>query len=174
MRYCDLIQFEPVVDVIQLRQADEKKRAEKLVSTYVISDRMTDVILHRILPSLSIHAEKPGDGLFIVGNYGTGKSHLMSIVTAIAEHKDLLKLVTHPAVAEGLKPIAGKYKVVRQETGATEKNLRDIILEDLEKHLNDMGVAYHFPSMENASNNKDLLIEMMREFQKVFPGYGLL
>ena len=174
MKYHDLIQFEPVVDVIQLRQADEKKRAEKLVSTYVISDRMTDVILHRILPSLSINAEKPGDGLFIVGNYGTGKSHLMSIVTAIAEHKDLLKFVTHPAVVEGLKPIAGKYKVVRQETGATEKNLRDIVLEDLEKRLKEMGVKYHFPSMDKASNNKELIVEMMEVFQKVYPGYGLL
>jgi hypothetical protein len=174
MKYRDLIQFEPVVDVIQLRQANEKKRAEKLVSTYVISDRMTDVILHRILPSLSINAEKPGDGLFIVGNYGTGKSHLMSIVTAIAEHKDLLKYVTHPAVAEGLKPIAGKYQVVRQETGATKKNLRDIVLEDLEKRLKEMGVKYHFPSMEEAASNKDLIIEMMEIFQKVYPGYGLL
>lgn len=174
MKYRDLIQFEPVVDVIQLRQADEKKRAEKLVSTYVISDRMTDVILHRILPSLSISAEKPGDGLFIVGNYGTGKSHLMSIVTAIAEHKDLLKHVTHPAVVEGLKPIAGKYKVVRQETGATEKNLRDIVLEDLEKRLKEMGVKYHFPSMDKASSNKELIVEMMDVFQKVYPGYGLL
>jgi hypothetical protein len=174
MKYRDLIQFEPVIDVIQLRQADEKKRAEKLVSTYVISDRMTDVILHRILPSLSIGDEKPGDGLFIVGNYGTGKSHLMSIVTAIAEHKDLLKHVTHPAVVEGLKPIAGKYKVVRQETGATEKNLRDIVLEDLEKHLKEMGVKYHFPSMREAASNKDLIVEMMGIFQKTYPGYGLL
>jgi hypothetical protein len=174
MKYRDLIQFEPVVDVIQLRQADEKKRAEKLVSTYVISDRMTDVILHRILPSLSIGGEKPGDGLFIVGNYGTGKSHLMSIVTAIAEHRDLLKHVTHLAVAEGLKPIAGKYKVVRQETGATEKNLRDIVLEDLEKHLKEMGVKYHFPSMDKASSNKELIVEMMGVFQQIYPGYGLL
>lgn len=174
MKYRDLIQFEPVVDVIQLRQADEKKRAEKLVSTYVISDRMTAVILHRILPSLSIGGEKPGDGLFIVGNYGTGKSHLMSIVTAIAEHKDLLKQVTHPAVVEGLKPIAGKYKVVRQETGATEKNLRDIVLEDLEKRLKEMGVKYHFPPMDRASSNKELIVEMMDVFQKVYPGYGLL
>jgi hypothetical protein len=174
MKYCDLIQFEPVIDVIQLRQADEKKRAEKLVSTYVISDRMTDVILHRILPSLSINADKPGDGLFVVGNYGTGKSHLMSILTAIAEHKDLLKHITHPAVVDGLKPIAGKYKVVRQETGATEKHLRDIVLEDLEKRLKEMGVKYHFPPMDKASNNKELIVEMMEAFQKVYPGYGLL
>ena len=174
MKYRDLIQFEPVVDIIQLRQADQRARAEQLVSTYVISDRMTDVILHRILPSLRFDLDRPGDGLFVVGNYGTGKSHLMAWITAIAEYPDLLERVTHPAVTEGFNPIAGNFKVVRQETGATEKNLRDIILEDLEKHLIDMGVAYHFPSMEKASNNKDLLIEMMREFQKVYPGYGLL
>ncbi len=174
MKYRELIQFEPVIDIIQLRQADQRARAEQLVSTYVISDRMTDVILHRILPSLRCDMDRPGDGLFVVGNYGTGKSHLMAWITAIAEYPDLLERVTHPAVIEGFKPIAGKFKVVRQETGATEKNLRDIILEDLEKHLNDMGVTFHFPSMEKASNNKDLLIDMMREFQKVFPGYGLL
>ena len=105
MKYKELIQFEPVVDIIQLRQADQRARAEQLVSTYVISDRMMDVILHRILPSLRCDLDRPGDGLFIVGNY-TGKSHLMAWVTAIAEYLDLLE-VTHPAVIEGLKPIAG-------------------------------------------------------------------
>ncbi len=52
MKYRDLIQFEPVTEVIQLRWADEKARAEKLVSTYVISDRMADVILSRIVPAV--------------------------------------------------------------------------------------------------------------------------
>ncbi len=174
MKYRDLIQFEPVIDIIQLRQADQRARAEQLVATYVISDRMTDVILHRILPSLRVDQPRPGDGLFIVGNYGTGKSHLMSFITAVAEHADLLEKVTHPAVADGLKPFAGKFKVVRQETGATSKSLRDIVLEDLEKHLQRMGVDYHFPSMDKASNNKDLLIEMMDAFRKVYPNQGLL
>jgi hypothetical protein len=40
MKYRELIQFEPLDDVIQLRSADERSKAEKLVSTYVISDRM--------------------------------------------------------------------------------------------------------------------------------------
>lgn len=51
MKYRDLIQFEPLEDVIQLRSADERSKAERLVSTYVISDRMVDVLIHRILPS---------------------------------------------------------------------------------------------------------------------------
>ena len=174
MKYRDLLQFEPVIDVIQLRQADEKSRAEKLVSTYVISDRMMEVILHRILPSLRVDGTQPGDGLFVVGNYGTGKSHLMSLVTAVAEHADLVKKITHPGVAEGLKPIAGKFKVVRQETGASEQHLRDVILNDLQKQLARMGVDVDVPAIDQVSNNKDLLLEIMKRFDAVYPGYGLL
>ena len=47
MKYRDLIQFEPLEDVIQLRSADERGKAEQLVNTYVISDRMADVLLHQ-------------------------------------------------------------------------------------------------------------------------------
>src|SRR5512139_1050261 len=107
VKYRDLIQFEPVTEVIQLRWADEKSEAERLVSTYVISDRMADVILHRIMPAVSLKNNRNGRGLFIVGNYGTGKSHLMSVITAVAEHADLLQKVSHPAITSGLQSIAG-------------------------------------------------------------------
>ena len=174
MKYRDLIQFEPVTEVIQLRWADEKEQAERLVTTYVISDRMADVILNRILPALSLGEKRAGRGLFIVGNYGTGKSHLMSVITAIAEHADLLQKVSHPAVTSGLQSIAGRFKVVRQETGATQMHLRDVVLNDLEKQLTAIGVHYHFPPMDQASSNKQLLVDMMIEFNKQFPGQGLL
>lgn len=175
MKYRDLIQFEPVTEVIQLRWADEKGQAERLVATYVISDRMADVILNRILPALSLGEQRTGRGLFVVGNYGTGKSHLLSVITAIAEHPDLLQKITHPAVANGLQAIAGQYKVVRQETWATERHLRDVVLNDLEKQLVALGVQFHFPPMDQAtSSNKQLLIDMMVEFNKRYPGKGLL
>ena len=44
MKYRDLIQFEPVESIIKLRQADDHQKAEQLVSTYVISERMADVL----------------------------------------------------------------------------------------------------------------------------------
>lgn len=174
MKYRDLIQFEPVTEVIQLRWADEKARAEKLVSTYVISDRMADVILSRIVPALNIGDSQTGRGLFVVGNYGTGKSHLMSVITAIAEHTDLLPKLTNPIVANGLKSIAGKFKVIRQETGATEMHLRDVVFNHLEAQLTTMGVEYHFPPMDMASSNKQLLVDMMVQFNATYPEQGLL
>ena len=36
MLYRDLVDFEKIVDVIQLKQADNRKAAEELVKTYVI------------------------------------------------------------------------------------------------------------------------------------------
>jgi hypothetical protein len=38
MKYSDLIQFEPIESVVQLRDADETTTARQLVKTYVISE----------------------------------------------------------------------------------------------------------------------------------------
>ena len=43
MRYGDLIQFEPIESVIQLREADAEAAARKLVKTFAISERMAEL-----------------------------------------------------------------------------------------------------------------------------------
>ena len=52
MKYRDLIQFEPVEDIIQLRTADRFEEAKKLVETYVISDLMADKLTEVIFKHL--------------------------------------------------------------------------------------------------------------------------
>ncbi|RMH48088.1 MAG: ATP-binding protein, partial [Gammaproteobacteria bacterium] len=174
MKYSDLIQFEPVESVVKVRQADDRQVAERLVRTYIISDRMADVILHRILPTLSLDRGEETGGLFVVGNYGTGKSHLMSLLSAVAEHTDLVPQVTHPAVATGLKEIAGKFQVIRQEFGSSTMPLRDIVLGYLQDGLHDLGVPVDFPPMDQSPNTKDLLAATMDAFRQKYPDQGLL
>jgi len=174
MKYSELIQFEPVESVVKLRQADERKEAERLVRTYVISDRMADVILHRILPTLRLQRSEETGGLFIVGNYGTGKSHLMSLISAVSEHADLEKMVSHSVAADGLHALSGHFQVVRQEFGSTTMPLRDVVLTYLEEGLDKLGVQVQFPPMNEAPNTKDLLTKAMETFQKKYPGQGLL
>ena len=174
MKYSDLIQFEPVESVVKLRQADQRKDAERLVRTYVISDRMADVILQRILPTLSLERSEETGGLFVVGNYGTGKSHLMSLISAVGEHADLAEKISNPVVSKGLELFAGKFQVVRQEFGSTSMSLRDVVLGYLEEGLSKLGVEIHFPAMDKAPNTKDLLTKAMNIFQKKYSGQGLL
>ncbi len=46
MQYRDLIQFDPIATVVQLRTADQLDAARRLVATYVISDQMADLTTH--------------------------------------------------------------------------------------------------------------------------------
>ena len=88
MRYRDLIQFEPITSVVQLVDADEADVARQVVASYVISRRMADVITFLVIPQLQFDEPRDNRGLLVVGNYGTGKSHLMAVLSTIAERAD--------------------------------------------------------------------------------------
>ncbi|MGU5171102.1 DUF6079 family protein [Pseudomonas aeruginosa] len=85
MKYGDLIQFEQIESVIQLLDAGRPDEAKKLVATYVISDDMAERISKLMVPQLSFDDSVDHKGVLIVGNYGTGKSHLMSVLSLVAE-----------------------------------------------------------------------------------------
>ncbi len=174
MKYRDLIQFEPIERVIQLRDANQEDRARAFVSTFVISDVMAGRLKDLVLPHMRIDA--PGDtkGLLVVGNYGTGKSHLMSVLSAVAEHSELLDSISNPAVREAAGPIAGNFKVIRMEIGATEMGLRDIIIRNIEKQLRAWGIGYQFPAADQITENKTSFEDLMAAFDEQYPGKGLL
>jgi len=174
MKYKDLVQFEPIETVVQLREADDKQGAATLVKTYVISDRMADLLTRLVIPQLQFAEPKDNKGLLVVGNYGTGKSHLMSVLSAVAEHSDLVASLSNRQVADAADVIAGQFRVVRTEIGATTMPLRDILFGELELALGKMGIAYSFPSMSEAPNSKDLLVAMMSAFHEKYSEQGLL
>jgi hypothetical protein len=174
MKYEDLVQFDPIETVVQLRAADDKGEAANLVRTYVISDRMADILIRLVIPQLQFATPRDNKGLMIVGNYGTGKSHLMSMLSAVAEHGDLAASLTNEQVAQAADAIAGQFRVVRTEIGATTMPLRDILFGELEMALDSMGIAYQFPPMSQAPNSKDLLVAMMGAFHEQYPDRGLL
>ena len=139
MLYNELIQFESLESVIQLLTADEKGTAGHLVETYVVSDRMADLLLNLMLPNLQIDRPADNKGVLVVGNYGTGKTHLMAVLSAVAEHGDLAAGLRNDAVREAAGAIAGRFKVLRMELGGVEKSLRDIILDELQTFLEGLG-----------------------------------
>ena len=173
MRYGDLIQFEPIESVIQLLDANRPNEAKKLVATYVISDDMAERIAKQMIPQLSFDESVDHKGVLVVGNYGTGKSHLMSVLSLIAEDAAYVPMVQHPKVAEAAGSIAGKFKVHRIEI-SSQMSLRDIITQELEIFLEKQGVSYAFPPADKVVNNKAAFEEMMAAFDEVHPGKGVL
>ncbi|AUM01342.1 ATPase [Rhodocyclaceae bacterium] len=173
MRYRDLIQFEPIESVIQLLDANRPDEAKRLVATYVVSDDMAERITRQMIPQLSFDESVDHKGVLVVGNYGTGKSHLMSVLSLIAEDAAYVPMVRHPKVAEAAAAIAGKFKVHRIEI-SSQMRLRDIITRELQIFLENQGVTYTFPPADQVVNNKAAFEEMMAAFDEVYPNHGVL
>lgn len=174
MKYNDLIKFDPIETIIQLRDAEKLAASKQLVATYVISEEMAEKLNTIVISQLQFETSADNKGVMVVGNYGTGKSHLMSVISAIAEHAELLDKVNNDKVAEEAKKIAGKFKVVRTEIGSTTMSLRDILTGELEEHLSSMGVEYQFPEASQRHENKSSFEEMMAAFHEHYPDQGLL
>ncbi len=174
MKYGELIHFDPIESVVQLRDADKASAAQQFVSTYVISEEMAERLTQLVFPQMQFELPVDNKGILIVGNYGTGKSHLMSVVSSLAADASLLTVLTHPGVADSAKQIAGRFKVIRTEIGATTMSLRDILIAELEEKLEKLGVAYVFPEANTITNHKQAFENMMEKFAQVYPEQGLL
>jgi len=174
MRYSELFKFEPIETIIQLRDADKKSEAKQLVKTYVISDRMAAQFADIIIPQIQFEKPLDNKGVLTVGNYGTGKSHLMAVISAIAEHADLVDDLNHKTVKDHATKIAGKFKVIRVEIGAVTASLRDILVREIEEAFKDWGITYKFPLANAITGNKDTLIEAVGLFQEKYPDTGIL
>lgn len=174
MKYRDLIQFNPIETIIELRSADDQRKAEELVRSYVMSDSMAELIQARILSQLSLDQVVDNKGVLLVGNYGTGKSHLMSVISAIASSKDYLSLAQNERFRKDAEDIAGQFEVLRIEIGSTEKSLRGIITDCLEQDLKKRGITFSFPDVSTINNNKDALMAMMAAFAGKYGQRGYL
>jgi hypothetical protein len=173
MRYSDLIQFEPIESVIQLLDANRPQEAKKLVATYVISDEMAERIGKQVIPQLSFDEAVDHKGILIVGNYGTGKSHLMSVLSLVAEDATHAPMLRHPKVAKAAAAIAGKFKVHRIEI-SSQMSLREIVTQELQRFLAEQGINYTFPPADKVVNNKTAFEKMMAAFAEVHPKHGVL
>ena len=174
MKYKQLIKFDPIETVVQLREANKTARAKALTQTYVISDVMAEKLTDVVFRQLQF--DKPADnlGILIVGNYGTGKSHLMSVISSIAENKDLVPMLTNKSVAKGSQDVAGRFKVLRTELGSTTMDLREFVCSQLEEYLASLGISFSFPERNKLPNHKVAFEQMMSVFHDTFPDLGLL
>ena len=174
MKYSDLVKFEPIESVIQLEQANSAAAVRQLVQTFVISKRMAEQLCDLVIPKLQFETPADNKGVLIVGNYGTGKSHLLSLISGLAEHPDTVTVVKDKDVAKAAKAISGKFKVIRLELPATKKSLRNIICGRLEDFMSGEELSFNFPADDQVDSNKDDLSNMMAQFNEKYPDHGLL
>ncbi len=125
----DLIQFEEVTDVIQLRKAGDE---EEIVSKYVISDALREHLLYMFQQMTS----DTHRSFNVIGNYGTGKSHFLKFVAVILEHPELRPLIRDPQVRQAARDFPRRFAVVKFECpAAKEVPLRRMFYDEVQEQL---------------------------------------
>ena len=173
MKYRDLIHFEPINEVIKFARLNEDDYRRSLVRNFVFSNAYANAIIPDICRNLDYTSSQETYGLQIVGNYGTGKSHLMSLFSLIAEDADYLPLVNDDKARQVLANIAGKYKIIRFELG-NDDELWKIICFQIDRSLEEFGVDYKLSSDISQDTYYNKLQRMMAHFESKFPDKGLM
>lgn len=174
MRYRDLIQFDPITSVIQVTDITDKSKASNLVKTYVMSDSMAENLRENMLRQLKLEETVDNKGVMLIGNYGTGKSHLMSVITAIAVNSENLQYCRNQKFAEDAECIAGKFEALSFDIGSVEMSLRNIFFTKVQADLQNRGIAFDFPAADQVAENKTTLLKMMGKFHEKYPDKGYL
>lgn len=174
MKYSELIDFQPIEDVIQLKSGDDPQKSRQYVRSYVMSDRMAAMLKSAVADQLQ--PENANSlGVLVVGNYGTGKSHLMSVIAAVANDAENLSLLTNRNFADAMEPVAGKYEVLRIEIeGSLTASLREIIFAYIRENFAARGIFIDEPDFDKVYDNKRLIQEIMNAFAKKYPARGFL
>ena len=174
MKYSDLISFNPIEDVIQLVTADDRNKAREYVKTYIMSDAMVQSLKSPVLEQLQMDEVVDNKGVLVVGNYGTGKSHLMSVISAIAKDADNLQYLQNKKFAEEMECIAGKFEVLRIEIGGTRMSLYDVIMGYVQDDFDERGIDFDVPEYNSVRSPKAVIKDMMAAFSAKYPDKGYL
>ena len=172
MKYKDLLNFEPITEVVKFSRTNESDYQQSLVKTFVFSETFKNHLIPLMIRNLDFSQSGESFGLQVVGNYGTGKSHLMSLVSLIAENEKLIDLLNDEKPKKDLRAIAGKFKVLRFELGNTE-SLWEVITYQMESYLKSQGINFTFDG-HGPKPYFDKLLIMMAEFEDKFPDKGFL
>lgn len=173
MKYKDLIQFEPINEVVKFDRLMEDDYRRSLVRNFVFSSTYENTLIPELCKNLDYTASHETYGLQIVGNYGTGKSHLMSLFSLVAENAEYLPLVQNDSARKVLGNIAGKYKIIRFELGSDDELWR-IVCYQIDQKLKEWNVNYSISEDKKPDMYADKLSRLMAHFEEVYPDKGLM
>ena len=175
MKYSELISFSPIESTLQLIQSNSNKAEEiNIIKTYVMSEGMAQSMKAPVIDQLQMDEVVDNKGVLIVGNYGTGKSHLMSVISSIAKDADNLQYLQNKTFAKDVECIAGKFEVLRIEIGGVTMSLYDILSGYIQDDFDKRNIDFEFPEQATVRNPKKVIQDMMIAFAEKYPDKGYL
>ncbi len=169
----DLINFEEIKDVVDIdNDTKDIESSKKLVSNYIFSKNIKGH-LKELVENLGKPKHKSAQ---IIGNYGSGKSHLLGILAAILDNPELSEHIQDDDIKELFKNnIKRKFAVVQFELQSSAAPLSHFFYDRLELKLKDK-YNIEIPSIDpdKVFDHKEKVKEILDIVKQQDPKMGLV
>jgi len=167
-----LFQFHQIKDVVDIdSDLIEENRRKELVSSYIISQS-----LEKQLGDFFDNLEKPiHKARTVIGNYGSGKSHLVGFLVSLVERPQLTDVVSNETIKQKVKQLKRTFFTVQFELGAAQVPLKRWFYGKVRKQLNEKyGIAIPVFDEQKDFDDKDNIIKIIENIKQKDPSTGLL
>lgn len=167
-----LFNYTEIKDVVDIDTDIQQSELQKeLVSSYIISEGLEQQII-----DFFDNLKKPNHkAVKIIGNYGSGKSHLIAFLVSVLNNPELRPLIKNQTVKKATDKIARKFFTVQFELQPVDVDLSYFFFREVEKQLKkEYGLEIPKYSKGETLNFKDHLAEIILFLKEKDPTKGLL
>jgi len=170
MKIKELFTFEEIQDVIEIGKIQNEK---ELIEKFVISPNLE----FEICDLLDVLKEKRHKSANIIGNYGTGKSHLLAFLSLVLSKPALVKYIQSEKIKEKLANLNREFVIIKYELPAAQaQSLARIFFYRVRKQLAEnygIDIRDIKPEAED-KDAKELVEEILNKVKEKHPTKGLL
>ena len=165
-----LFNFEVIKDVIDIdTDLQSEESIKKIISSYIISESLENQILE-VFKNLNQPKHK---AVKIIGNYGSGKSHLIAFLVSIVSNPEFAALIQNDNLLNQAKSVR-KYKIVQFELLSGDIEISKWFFSEIRKQLKEKYNIAIPKFSEEEFNHKDNLGTVLKIIKDKDPSSGLL
>jgi hypothetical protein len=169
----ELFDFEDIQQVIQIGKIKDE---EEIVKKFVISPNLEEDLLY-FMEYLTGNKPEDNISLNVIGNYGTGKSHLLAFVSLILSKPELTKYIQNDKIRNAFVNLKKEFMVVKYELPPVQtKSLASIFFYRVKKQLKEnYDIEIRSIDLEkDPKDPKELVEEILLQIKEKYPTKGLI
>lgn len=170
MQIKELFNFEDIQQVIAIGNIENE---QEMVEKFVISPNLKEDLLE-FLEYLKGNKPEKNTSIDVIGNYGTGKSHLLTFLSLILSNHEMIQYIQDDELKEEFNSINKEFLVVKYELPGQDKSLEDIFFYRVKKQLKE-NYDIDISNIDVVEKDpKELVEEILLKIKEKYPNKGLI
>lgn len=166
----ELFNFEDIQQVVAIGNIENE---QEMVEKFVISPNLKEDLLE-FLEYLKGNKPEKNTSVDVIGNYGTGKSHLLTFLSLILSNPEMVQYIQDEDLKKEFDLIDKEFLVVKYELPGQDKSLESIFYYRVKKQLKNIYDVDINDIDINEKDPKELVEEILLRIKEKYPNKGLI